>query len=195
MHEHWKTIFGHFPTGKILKEVSTMNQEVHIEAYDAAWAHQYAAEAMNICSALGNAELLLEHIGSTAVPGLSAKPVVDMMLGVEKLCHIDEWKGQLEAIGYEEVHHPDMPERRFFRKGPRGAGTHHLHIYVYQSEAWNNQWLFREELRRSLAKRKDYERLKQTLARLYPHDRKRYTAAKAPFIQRTIKQAQRCRLP
>lgn len=172
-----------------------MNQEVHLQAYDATWADQYAAEAMNICSALGNAELPMEHIGSTAVPGLSAKPVVDMMLGVEKLSQVDEWKGQLEALGYEEIHHSDMPERRFFRKGPRRAGTHHLHVYVYQSEAWNHQWLFREELRRSSAKRQHYERLKQRLARWYPQDRKRYTAAKAPFIQQTIEQARRRRSP
>lgn len=193
MHDQRKIPFDPANVGMIVKEDNAMNQDVHLQVYDAVWADQYATEARNICLALGHAELPMEHIGSTAIPGLSAKPVLDMMIGVEELEQVDEWKEQLEAMGYEEVHHPDMPERRFFRKGPRGAGTHHLHIYVYESEAWSHQWLFREELRRSSTKRQHYELLKQTLVRLYPHDRKRYTAAKAPFIQRTINQAQRRR--
>lgn len=165
------------------------NQGVNIQAHDNAWTEAYTAEANAIRTCLGRPELRIEHIGSTAVPGLAAKPVLDIMIGVEKLSETDNWEAWLKGLGYEQVHHPGMPERRFFRKGSRGAGTHHLHVYEYASEAWINQCLFRDELRTFPDKRLHYERLKHALVRLYPNDRKRYTAAKAPFIQHTIERA------
>lgn len=165
------------------------SKNIIIQTDDNAWAEAYTAEANAVRACLGKPELRIEHIGSTAVPGLAAKPVLDMMVGVENLSEADNWAARLKMIGYEQVHHPSMPERRFFRKGSRGAGTHHLHVYKYKSEAWINQCLFRDELRRFPHKRRRYERLKHALVCLYPNDRKSYTAAKAPFIQHTIEQA------
>ncbi|MDX6153094.1 GrpB family protein [Marinococcus sp. PL1-022] len=75
-----------------------MNQKVYLQASNLAWKEEYEVEAENTCSTLGDVQLPIEHIGSTAVPGLSAKPMVDMILVVEKLGQVDEWKGQLEVI-------------------------------------------------------------------------------------------------
>ena len=107
-------------------------KNVIIQAHNNAWAEAYTAEASAVRACLGRPELRIEHIGSTAVPGLAAKPVLDIMIGVEKLSEADNWEAWLKVLGYEQVHHPGMPERRFFRKGGRGAGTHHLHVYDMQ---------------------------------------------------------------
>ncbi|BFH14685.1 hypothetical protein PMJ10TS2_43130 [Paenibacillus melissococcoides] len=107
-----------------------MMEIVVIADYDPGWARDYEQEKRAIEEALPDIVVAVEHIGSTSVPGLGAKPIIDMMAGVHRLealteGHID----RLAAIGYEYVPKPDWPESRFFRRGPWRAGTHHLHFY------------------------------------------------------------------
>ncbi|WP_442600675.1 GrpB family protein [Paenibacillus sp. KN14-4R] len=165
-------------------------EEVMISAYNPDWILEYECEKEKLTEALADVMQGIEHIGSTSVPGLSAKPVIDMMIGVRNLQEIqDHHKESLHAIGYEFVDHAQFPERRFFRKGAWRAGTHHLHMYTIDSEHWQSNLLFRDYLRKNPDTCKAYMDLKNALKSLYPNDRVKYTEAKAPFIRSVIKKA------
>ncbi|WP_020060306.1 GrpB family protein [Bacillus sp. 123MFChir2] len=168
-----------------------MNKPVVIEEYTAKWALQFTEEQKSIIGIIGDVAIAIEHIGSTSVEGLSAKPILDMMVGVRTLNDIDMFIEPLKAIGYEHVLHEEFPNRRFFRKGLWRAGTHHLHIYRYGSEEWNHNLLFRDYLGSHPNVRQQYEQLKKELATKYRFDRVAYTNAKAPFIVDVIKKVKK----
>ncbi|CAI6016824.1 hypothetical protein PAECIP112173_00095 [Paenibacillus sp. JJ-100] len=165
-----------------------MKELVEISDYDPKWVDDYLAERAKIMSVLGDICLEMEHIGSTSVPGLGAKSVIDMMAGVSDLCEVQQNHiNSLATLGYEYVHKPEFPERLFFRKGQWRAGTHHLHVYQYQGEAWKNQLRFRDALRHDSCLLQAYDTLKRELAQQFTNDRVGYTNAKSSFIQSVIK--------
>ncbi|WP_340436797.1 GrpB family protein [Ureibacillus thermosphaericus] len=127
-----------------------MDKPVIIEDYNPDWSREFEQEKEKFLEILGNKIISIEHIGSTSVKGLGAKPILDIMVGVNNLDEVDEFIEPLKEIGYEFVYHKEFPERRFFRRGQWRAGTHHLHIYEFESEHWNNNILFRNYLRTHL---------------------------------------------
>jgi GrpB-like predicted nucleotidyltransferase (UPF0157 family) len=135
---------------------------------------------------LANKVLAIEHIGSTSVAGLAAKPIIDIAIGVKDLGAVGEFIEPLRRIGYEFVFHKEFPERRFFRKGQWGAGTHHVHVYRFKGEHWNNQILFRNYLRTHPDAIKEYQQLKIDLAEKFRFDRASYTGNKAAFIKSVL---------
>ncbi|MDP7981097.1 GrpB family protein [Bacillus sp. WLY-B-L8] len=168
-----------------------MDKPVVIEEYTPNWTLQFTEEQKIIKEIMGDAAIAIEHIGSTSVAGLSAKPILDMMVGVRNLNDIDVFIEPLKTIEYEHVFHKEFPNRRFFRKGLWKAGTHHLHIYQYGSKEWNHNLLFRDYLRSHPNVRQQYEQLKKELANKHLFDRVAYTNAKAPFILDIIKKAKK----
>ncbi|MEF2097753.1 GrpB family protein [Bacillus sp. CFBP9009] len=166
-----------------------MGQTVEIEDYNPNWVSEFQQEKARIMKVLKNYSLCVEHIGSTSVIGLGAKPILDIMAGVQHLDEADTFIEPLKSIGYEFVPHKEFPERRFFRKGQWRAGTHHLHIYRFGSEQWKNQLSFRDYLRSHPDVRKQYQELKLSLAQKHPGDIVGYTKAKAPFILNVMKKA------
>ncbi|MED3984031.1 GrpB family protein [Peribacillus simplex] len=167
-----------------------MEKTVKIEDYNPNWVSEFQQEKARIMEVLKNSPLCVEHIGSTSVIGLGAKPILDIMAGVRHLDEADTFIEPLKSIGYEFVPHQEFPERRFFRKGQWRAGTHHLHIYRFGSEQWKNHLSFRDYLRNHPDVRKQYQELKKlSLAQKHPADIVGYTEAKAPFIQNAIKSA------
>ncbi|MFJ8071401.1 GrpB family protein [Peribacillus sp. NPDC096447] len=166
-----------------------MGQTVEIEDYNPNWVSEFQQEKARIMKVLKNDSLCVEHIGSTSVIGLGAKPILDIMAGVQQLDEADTFIEPLKSIGYEFVPHKEFPERRFFRKGQWRAGTHHLHIYRFGSEQWKNQLSFRDYLRSHPDVRKQYQELKLSLAQKHPGDIVEYTKAKAPFILNVMKNA------
>ena len=166
-----------------------MIANVVIEEYNSEWLTQYQIEAVKVREVLGESILGVEHIGSTSLEGLGAKPIIDFMVGVCDLNQVVEFIEPLQQINYEHVFHKDFPNRRFFRKGEKGAGTHHLHIYKYGSEEWNNNILFRDFLKTHPDVLTQYHDLKKMLAKEYPNDRAAYTKAKHPFITKIIEKA------
>jgi GrpB-like predicted nucleotidyltransferase (UPF0157 family) len=130
----------------------------------------------------------IEHVGSTAVPGLVAKPIIDIMAPVATL------QGSLAAIeaatagGY--VHHPYKPEvMHWFCKPSPAERTHHLHLVPFESALWVERLAFRDALRRDPQLAEQYACLKYELAAHFKHDREAYTEAKSPFIQAVLKNA------
>ncbi len=161
--------------------------------YDRAWPRRFAEERDVIARALGDHAVAIEHIGSTAVPGLLAKPILDILVGIRRLSEAPACIAALEPLGYE--YRPDaeaeIPERRYFDKGPPAARTHHLHMVEFGSPFWMRHLLFRNFLRLHPERAAAYAALKAELAAKYTADRIAYTEAKAPFIEAAIEDARR----
>jgi GrpB-like predicted nucleotidyltransferase (UPF0157 family) len=166
-----------------------MEKSVVIEEYTSDWVLRFQEEKRILKGILRDKAIAIEHIGSTSIEGLGAKPIVDIMVGVSHLNEVDEFIEPLKKVGYEYVFHKEFPNRRFFRKGQWRAGTHHLHIYQYESEEWKNHILFRNYLRTHPDQLKQYQQLKKDLAEKYHFERAAYTKAKEPFILTVIKKA------
>lgn len=134
----------------------------------------------------------IEHIGSTSVPGLCAKPIVDIAVGVRKLELTDEQIAAMERLGYEYLGEYGLPGRLFFRKGePR---THNVHVVEHGGEHWERQLVFRDALRADPEERQRYDELKRRLAAA-GHPREAYTELKTPFIRGVEARARARRTP
>ncbi|MBH5319585.1 GrpB family protein [Paenibacillus sp. GSMTC-2017] len=168
-----------------------MDKVVVLEHYNSDWALKYDQEKELMLMLLGKTVIAIEHIGSTAINGLSAKPIIDFMIGVNDLADVKLFIEPLAAVGYEHVYHPQFPNRRFFRKGERNAGTYHLHVYQYGREKWEDLILFRDYLITHSDVREQYSQLKKELAEKYYNDRSAYTTAKTPFIIRVVEIARK----
>jgi GrpB-like predicted nucleotidyltransferase (UPF0157 family) len=161
--------------------------------YDPRWPALFEEERARLLATTGTLLAAIEHIGSTAVPGLAAKPIIDIMGGVRELGEVLRYVADLEGIGYEYVPQYEVyiPERRYFRMPRTGQGprTHHLHVVELTSTFWQRHLLFREYLRAHPAVAFEYADLKRRLAMEYGDDRRGYTDAKRPFIESIIVRA------
>ncbi|GIO41364.1 MULTISPECIES: GrpB family protein [Paenibacillus] len=165
-------------------------EEVIISEYTSDWINEFEEEKNKIRIALGDLQVVIEHIGSTSVAGLGSKPTIDIMAGIPSLNSMNEsYIKSLDDIGYEYVYKPEFPERLFFRRGLWRAGTHHLHIYKYHGRNWNENVLFREYLKRNPEAMNEYYHLKKKLEQEFKHDRVAYTQGKADFITDIINRA------
>ena len=160
---------------------------VLIKNYDPNRELQFEEEKEKILSVISDKLIQIEHIGSTSVKGLGAKPIIDMMIGVDKLDDFVGLIGPLSKVDYEYVPKPEFLDRRFFRKGEWGKGTCHLHICEYKSNEWVEKLLFRDFLRENPKIADEYLNLKKILAKEYKFDRQAYTRKKEPFIREVIK--------
>ena len=163
---------------------SNIREEVALIPYDPAWAGQFAAEARLIQGALGGLAVEIEHIGSTAVPGLSAKPVIDILVTVRRLEDAAACIAPLQKLGYTFIDYPQNTERRFFRKGL--TRTHHLHIVEQGHPEQRDHLDFRDALRSDVQLLADYQALKTGLAERYRHDRARYSEMKTAFVRQAL---------
>ena len=162
---------------------------VRIVPYDPAWPSMFEQERSLLQEALG--EWLsgpVEHVGSTAVPGLAAKPVIDIMAGVQSL---EESRDAIAAAGrLAYVYYPYRPEMmHWFCKPSAAFRTHHLHLVPFNSRLWIERLAFRDYLRRDSAAAAEYASSKMQLAKQFEFDREAYTDAKGPFIQRVVELA------
>jgi len=168
--------------------------EINIVEYDPQWQTLFAQEAERIWHALGNNLVVeVEHIGSTAVPGMAAKPVIDIMVGVYSLIDAKSTVPILESLGYVYWRENPHPGRMFFVKGMPPYGkqrTHHVHIVEVKSEFWERK-LFCDYLRRHPEEAKRYEALKRDLAASFRSDREAYTNGKNEYIRAVMSKA-RC---
>jgi GrpB-like predicted nucleotidyltransferase (UPF0157 family) len=156
-----------------------------IEAYRPEWPGLFKREALLIRFMIGRYLTVIEHIGSTAVPGLAAKPVIDMLIGVKSLADSPRFVPRLERLGYIYVpeYEADLPERRYLYKQKRGVDSVHLHMVEVESEFFRRHIAFREYLRSHPEAVTAYAELKIRLAREFGSDRAGYTDAKTEFIQ------------
>jgi GrpB-like predicted nucleotidyltransferase (UPF0157 family) len=158
--------------------------EVVLVEHQAAWSAHFEAAAAELRSLFGDAALA--HIGSTAVPGLCAKPVIDVMLGVAALGEVEGRIAALAEAGfrYRPEHETVLPERRYFTR--QAVPAVHLHVLVRGGQLWRQHLHCRDLLRGQPELREAYAQLKRDLARRHAHDKAAYTEAKAPFIRRLL---------
>jgi GrpB-like predicted nucleotidyltransferase (UPF0157 family) len=154
------------------------------------WAQYFEWEKDRLTKALGTPVLAIEHIGSTAVPGLSAKPIIDILVGVERLSDVEGLKVPLEELGYEYRANGSNAEQEFFARGQERRRTDYLHITEFNSPMWKRDLAFRDYLRAHPEVAKQYEELKTSLAKKHESERALYTEGKAEFIKSILKLAQ-----
>jgi len=162
---------------------------IHIVPYDPSWPAQFERERALLADGLGAWIVApIEHVGSTAVPGLAAKPVIDIMAPVQSLAASRDALSACASLGY--LYAPYRSDvMHWFCKPSAALRTHHLHLVPLGSPMWTEKLVFRDYLRRNPAVAAEYAELKQRLARLYEFDRETYTDAKGPFIQRVVEAA------
>lgn len=164
----------------------TMEDPIIVVNYDPNWSIQYEQEKIQIIKALDGKIVDIQHIGSTSVPGLAAKPIIDILLGLEIPPKPDQISS-LEALGYLYLGEFGIPGRHYFRRGmPR---THQIHAVQVDSEFWKTHILFRDFLRTHPEAAQEYEALKRHLAVEFRYERDRYTDSKAPLINQLLVQA------
>jgi GrpB-like predicted nucleotidyltransferase (UPF0157 family) len=161
---------------------------IRVVPYDPTWPAMFTRQAAELRDALGAVALRIDHIGSTAIPQLAAKPVIDVQISVADFEPLDAYRVPLERLGY--VFRTDNPERtkRYFREPPRQRRTH---IHVRRAGSFSEQFalLFRDFLRVHKDVAAEYADLKIKLADRFTGDRSAYTDAKGPFIWSVIAQA------
>lgn len=161
---------------------------VIIEPYNPDWPMRFESERRRLAPILGPWLIgPIEHVGSTAVPGLQAKPIIDIMAGVHDLASSMPAIEALEPLHYcYFAYKPDV--MHWFCKPNDLERTHHLHLVPFGSQLWRDRLAFRDRLRSDAPLRARYEALKIALASLHRHDREAYTAAKTEFIQSVLRQ-------
>lgn len=162
--------------------------EVVLSPYSDAWPDAFARVQAELVAAFAPAPVVVEHVGSTAVPGLVAKPVLDILLGAKQLSEIECRIHTLAALGFAYVskYERELPQRRYFVHPALCSLRVHLHAVVYRSLFWQQQLAFRDALRADSGLAHEYARLKLRLAAKFVDDKAAYTDAKAPFIQSVL---------
>jgi GrpB-like predicted nucleotidyltransferase (UPF0157 family) len=163
---------------------------VKVVGYSSEWSVLFQQEAGRLAATLGSHALDIQHIGSTSIPGLAAKPILDIGVAVTAETEVAVCVPLLTALGYTYRGDRGWSEGFFFDRGEEERLTHYLHMLLLDSPAWGNYLRFRDYMIAHTESRDVYMRLKQKLAAKYAGDRNAYTAAKAEFIQGILAAAQ-----
>jgi GrpB-like predicted nucleotidyltransferase (UPF0157 family) len=163
-----------------------VSETIEIVPYDPAWPIAFAAERDRLANALGALALRIDHNGSTSVPGLAAKPIIDIQVSVRELQPIETYRTPLTRLGYAHVPHPDDSFCPFFHKPKTWPHTHHVHFVQSGGDEERRTLAFRDYLREHREVAREYEELKRALAsqhsaRDFP-SRQAYADAKTQFI-------------
>jgi GrpB-like predicted nucleotidyltransferase (UPF0157 family) len=166
-------------------------RNINVVPYQSEWIELYQKEAELLMDALGEIALHIEHIGSTAIPGMVAKPVIDMMVAIESFDQASEYIPILAELGYEYRAPDTVPERMFFAKEccPE-VRTHHLNLSPLTSEFWKNQLAFRDYLRMHPQVALEYGDIKVNLAETYAQSKFLDREGKTEFVTKVLALAQ-----
>jgi GrpB-like predicted nucleotidyltransferase (UPF0157 family) len=159
--------------------------KVSIVEYCPRWRETFEEEKRLLQAVSGKGSAQVEHIGSTAVNGLAAKPIVDIMIGLPDFSSADKLVPRIEALGYEYIkkYEDEMPFRRYFVKNRNGIRTHQIHMVEIGGEFWRRHLFFRDYLRQNPEMVNEYAALKKQLAEREWVDVNEYADAKTEFIR------------
>jgi len=162
--------------------------KVKLSLYNPKWAEFFEKEKKMLQKSLRKMIIDIQHVGSTAVSGILAKPIIDIAVAVPRLSRKEPEKyiKPLKKIGYE-YRGEDRPREHLFVKGSGEKRICHLHMVKFDSQAWKNYLLFRDYLRTHKKIAAEYAKLKLELAKKFSGNRKLYTAGKDKFIQKVLK--------
>jgi GrpB-like predicted nucleotidyltransferase (UPF0157 family) len=165
-----------------------MSEPIIVMPYDQQWPILFQEISQRMKSVLGEAALRIDHIGSTSVPNLDAKPIIDIQVSVTSLEPLDTYKSPLESIGF--IYQADNPDltKRYFRENP---GDRRTHIHVRKAGSWSEQFalLFRDYLRTHPTECETYASEKYRLMDKYQNERDLYVEGKGPIIYAIIQRA------
>jgi GrpB-like predicted nucleotidyltransferase (UPF0157 family) len=151
--------------------------------HDPGWLRIAAGESGLIREALGELLVRIDHVGSTSVPGLAAKPIVDLQASVTSLDPIDPIVSALTGLGFMYAPHPDFPDYVFFAKPPERPRSFHLHVCEAGSDQELRHLAVRDYLREHAGERAAYGEIKRALVTSHPEDRLEYIAGKDAFVK------------
>lgn len=165
-------------------EDRSRTSRIVLVAHDPGWAEEFARESTVVALGFGDLLVELHHIGSTAIPGIEAKPVIDMLAVVTDIGLVDVRSPRLEELGYEAMGEFGIPGRRYFRKNsPSSVRTHQIHSLEVGSPEIERHLAFRDFLRAHPEHAKKYAAVKREMGERYPHDMAAYTDGKSEFIR------------
>lgn len=156
--------------------------------YEAAWPELFERERQALAEAFGPCALTIEHVGSTSVPGLAAKPVIDIAVGTDRYPLPDEVIQRVVALGYEHKGEFGIPRRHYFSRHSAPYSVH-VHANVITSDDYRNHVLFRDYLRAHAEAARQYQALKRDLAARLVDDFETYTDSKTDFVHSTLEKA------
>lgn len=157
--------------------------------HDPEWETEAGKTVRLLRGIFGEAAVDIRHVGSTAVQGIRAKPILDLAVGVRDPAAVDALVPALAACGIID-RGEERPGERLFVIGTEDVRTHHIHVVLYDSVPWKKYILFRDYLNTHPEKAAEYDKLKGELAESFPEDRASYTAGKAAFIARMLEEAE-----
>lgn len=165
-----------------------MSDEITIEPASPHWPALFESEKAQLLGALGSRFIAIEHCGSTAVRGLDAKPIIDLLGGVRSMAEADALLKPLCELGWDTspAFNATLADRRFLLRWPQGIRTHHLHLVIHGGGAWERYLAFRDRLRADPEMAGEYQKLKYELANQHTGDREAYTQGKTKFIANVV---------
>lgn len=177
------------------KKIGLKRGTVILKQHHDEWGKLFKDEKATLEKAFGNIIIAIEHIGSTAMPNISAKPIVDINIGVKSLEVARDMKEKFEKLGYK--HRPftsdkirdDLQWEELYVKGSESKRTHYVHVSVHGGEHWEHDLIFRDYIREHPEEANRYEKLKQNLAAQYAENRGMYTKGKKDYIDSVVKKA------
>ena len=159
-------------------------RKVAVVPHDPHWRDAFEAEAKHVAAALGENVIAINHIGSTAIPNIYAKPVIDLLVEVRDITEADARSSAMESLGYEMMGEYGIPGRRFFRKdNHEGIRTHHIHAFAVGSSEVERHLAFRDYMIAHPEDAQRYGELKRQLADEYPQSIDGYMDGKDSFIK------------
>lgn len=169
-------------------------RKVEVVPHDPRWRDAFAAEAKRVASALGDNVSAVHHIGSTAIPDIHAKPVIDLLVEAGDIAEVDGRSSAMELLGYEVMGEYGIPGRRYFRKdNGEGIRTHHVHVFEAGSAEAERHLAFRDYMIAHPAEAQSYSELKRKLADEHPQSIDDYMDGKDDFIKEADRRAARWR--
>ena len=162
---------------------------VKLVPYTPEWKRLFEEEKKLLLSSIGNYVIDIQHVGSTAIPGLEAKPIIDIAVAVRSSEDVEKCIQPLEHLGYE--YKREDPGRFLFVKGDPMKRTHYVHMVEWNSEFWKNYLLFRDYLHKHKEMANEYAKIKRELAREFEANRGEYTKGKVSFIEKILRMAKR----
>lgn len=163
--------------------------EVKLARHSPLWRSKFAAEKRRLLARLRSGAFIMEHIGSTAVPGLDAKPILDIAIRIRSFRTLSRWIREMEDAGYVYKGEYGLPGRHFFTRG--NPVTHHLHLVTPETPHWGDWLLLRDYLRASPPAARLYNETKRQLAKRFSSNRDAYTRAKTPLVRKLMRAARR----
>jgi GrpB-like predicted nucleotidyltransferase (UPF0157 family) len=157
--------------------------------HHSAWAEVFCQESARIASVFGALLVAIHHAGSTAIPGIKAKPIIDILVEVQQIEAVDAYNDAIIDLGYEPRGEYEIPGRRFFTKTSGTTRTHNVHTFQSGHPEIERMLNLRDYLRAHPNEAQAYSRLKEDLSRQFPTDIERYTLGKSEFIEEIARRA------